>query len=96
MSKQPLETDDWKPSHKKKNTKKWCKGKVGVEHEPVVELDKNYGWLDNSGHARCTVPEPDDDRPLWMNCTHTVVCKNCEKVLKMHPDVCPTTGLKVV
>lgn len=31
--------DDLKeaPKTKKKNTKQWCKGKIGVEHEPIIK-----------------------------------------------------------
>lgn len=30
-----------KPAGKCKNTKRWCKGKVGVDHEPKCMLYKN-------------------------------------------------------
>lgn len=34
----------WKSPGKKKNTKKWCKGKEGVKH--VWEVRKLYDWTD--------------------------------------------------
>lgn len=43
--------DDEIPKHRsKKNTKKWCKGKEGREHQPIWEENKKYSipqsiWL---------------------------------------------------
>lgn len=62
----------------KKDTKKWCKGKVGREHVP--ELTKQ-SWAND---RTCAPPE------RWMlqlmptrnwRCYHQWVCANCGKVL---------------
>lgn len=59
-------------THKKKNTKKWCKGKIGRKHEPVVELNRKYMY----GKVKeCTSSK-------WWGCYHHEVCKNCGKELK--------------
>lgn len=72
-----------RPIHfkKKKNTKKWCKGKVGVEHEPVIELNTKHMYGSNYG-KKC---RPD----VWWGCYHHEVCKNCGKELKLFFSSCP-------
>lgn len=91
LDKPPLMDDETRPQHSRKNTKRWCKGKEGVEHLPTVELDKNYGFLDRMGKPRCGT----DADILWMNCTHHVVCEKCGKIMASRPEVCPTTGLNL-
>lgn len=67
----------------RKNTKTWCRGKVGVPHLPHVVLPS--GWR---GHRAC------GPRPLWAAtvrafaargdwwCSHRVECSSCGKVLQ--------------
>lgn len=68
--------------HKKKNTRDWCKGKVGRSHETEIVIPQNQylkecrdapSWIANSRRA----PRP------WF-CVHHRVCKNCGKVLEWH------------
>lgn len=68
---------DYTP-RKKKNTKRWCKGKVGKEHEPVIELNtkRMYGNIRECRSGG------------WWYCFHHEVCKNCHKELKYMVD-CP-------
>ena len=42
--KEPLISDEWthSGSRKRKDTKRWCKGKVGREHVPTVELSRRF------------------------------------------------------
>lgn len=70
-----------RPFKKKKNTKKWCKGKVGREHKPVVEMNNKYG-------RRQCGPSRWIGANRWL-CFHHVVCKNCKKELRFVPKVCP-------
>jgi len=61
--------DDEVPKHRSsKNTKKWCKGKVGVQHvgEPVTYAE----W------KHCP-PESFGRRVGWW----VLICKNCRKEL---------------
>lgn len=45
-------SDEWKRTPGKKNTRRWCRGKVGVEHEwtrkPFREA-KRWVWASESG-----------------------------------------------
>lgn len=80
---------------KRKNTKKWCKGKVGREHVEVIELDeKHYGYRRAWGkEIRCG--EVMTYYPSGRKaCYHHVICENCGKELKYKPQTCPTTGLE--
>jgi hypothetical protein len=55
----------------KKDTKRWCKGKVGREH--VGEIVFNPIW----GNPSCG--------PSWGNrwfCHHAEICKNCGKRIR--------------
>ncbi len=55
------------PGGSKKNTRRWCRGKVGVEHKPVV---KGYG------EAKHLAGD-------WANFEwEIVVCERCGKHLK--------------
>lgn len=63
----------------KKNTRKWCKGKVGIEHVPVIVLrdDQNRGY-----EQRCHVGKTwwhYNDRNWW--CNHQRRCGVCTKIL---------------
>lgn len=91
IDKLPLVDDEPRPHRSHKNTKRWCKGKEGIEHTPTIELDKNYAFMERSDKPRCST----DSKILWMNCTHHVVCKKCGKILAPHPEVCPTTNLNL-
>lgn len=72
-----------RPRHARarKNRRKWCRGKVGVPHTPVVVFDVYWGrechplrWLD----------------PVGWFCGHIVQCEVCGKKLEKvaHQD-CP-------
>lgn len=58
----------------KKDTKRWCRGKVGVEHEPIVRKRAGY-WHDKP--CRGSVVSLD-----WLACNHEEACVNCGKILK--------------
>lgn len=67
------------PLHRaKKNTKRWCKGKVGREHKVELGVSKN-GW----GRRQCEYVDwlrwlHDDG---WM-CRHVRSCTVCGKVME--------------
>jgi hypothetical protein len=83
-SKDELREEFPRQVHKRKNTKQWCKGKVGVEHVTETVLNHNRspssvcGWVElmrwyagERGHWR------------WhYHCRHAIQCVNCGKYLK--------------
>lgn len=83
------------PIHgRKKNTRRWCRGKVGREHEPEIRYTK---WHDSSvaaGFERGCVWVPfyryrrseDGGRTReisrwWWSCQHELGCSVCGKIL---------------
>jgi hypothetical protein len=79
----------------KKNTKRWCKGKVGVEHFPQVELSHYYaGSRTRMGKPTCYRSDQSwrGNKQVWL-CSHCIRCANCRKILHeawdMEPSQCP-------
>lgn len=83
-----------RPQHKKKNTRKWCKGKKGREHDPV--LIKRNDWLSYQHKGICHTVKRfiswnKGDRVYedrWY-CCHILKCSKCGKIIKDFPDECP-------
>lgn len=75
----------------KKNTKRWCRGKRGVEHVPEMVLGLGIGGGDRCYRRSFTAfyREPGDDGYWW--CSHRERCANCGKVLNHFPParLCP-------
>lgn len=61
----------------RKNTKRWCKGKVGREH--VLEWGKDHWFMSHKYGCRWM---KDWDGAIKYRCYHTRVCKNCSKILE--------------
>lgn len=63
----------------KKDKKRWCKGHVGREHDPVIVKQEGY-WHDK--------PCSNDG---WFGCHHTEKCENCGRRLRyfLDPKDCP-------
>lgn len=80
------ETDEWrKPKGHHKDTAHWCRGHVGVEHEPTMV--KTPGPLQLSCGMRPSYR--DESEKVW-HCTHQVKCVGCGKVLEALPaEDCP-------
>lgn len=72
----------------KKNTKLWCKGKVGREHSPKIQMSRY------AGARSCMVPSgwrlQMYPRSRWL-CFHEIVCTGCDKIINhfLDPDQCP-------
>lgn len=64
--------DRVRPSHKRKDTKRWCKGKVGREHFTAIQRSQIFG-IDHPCHVGYM--------GKWV-CYHNVVCTVCGKILK--------------
>jgi hypothetical protein len=96
MAEERRKDDPLNPANKphkpkgKKNTKRWCKGKVGVEHQPVINMTNYY-------YAKCNKPnylitsreysfEDEVRNPrffsrIW-SCCHQIQCQMCGKILE--------------
>jgi hypothetical protein len=61
---------------KKKNTAKWCRGKVGVWHE--IEIVKSKYFPNNGCGWRTVLWKSNEMR---YSCFHQKSCKNCGKVV---------------
>lgn len=79
----------------RKNTRRWCRGKEGVEHDPVVVLRDQYrDWKPILYSKHGVTRRLPCWYPVWWPtryfCAHRLVCKNCGKVLRegLGPD-CP-------
>jgi hypothetical protein len=72
----------------RKDTRRWCKGKPGVEHVPVIVFRPWYG-------RECRPPQEWAARlcPSGWDCEHREVCENCGKILrepwKLAKEECP-------
>lgn len=75
-SKVPPITDPNRKPYNRKNTRKWCRGKVGVEHVVIIVKD-NF----RSQDIPCLTGG-------WFFCDHYFKCSNCGKYLGK-PKTCP-------
>jgi hypothetical protein len=75
------------PHKSRKNTRRWCKGKVGREHSPVVQHQKERnGWRKA---WTCGPRKWGISAGRW-GCWHEEVCTTCGKVLRWTlGDECP-------
>lgn len=77
----------------RKDTRTWCKGKVGREHQLVIEPDKRQGW----GPPGCFWSsswflESGTRSHRWSwHCRHIERCTVCGKILRhwLKQDECP-------
>jgi hypothetical protein len=75
-----------RPPSRRKSTKRWCRGKVGREHQPEMILDQRR--LGGYWGLRCRPFGYDlPGVPNW-HCMHIVVCTECGKILDHRPE-CP-------
>lgn len=81
----------------KKDTRRWCKGKVGREHHGAIIIPKNhYSFAQINKRDVCfeTVKFShweDGKRvvvPAW-SCGHSLVCVKCGKHLEWRSKICP-------
>ena len=80
--------DDEQPvrHHRRRSTRKWCRGKVGVEHQPTIRLNRYVESLQRYQPGARSVPQW---RPVcgWLDwswryfCRHERYCTRCGKIL---------------
>lgn len=94
------------PRHgRKKKTRRWCKGKVGVEHQTEIVIDeRTYSWRSNFG-TRPACYRPDwlaktkfgsrSESASWL-CSHVKRCTVCGKILEHYlGEDCPEYTTKI-
>lgn len=64
--------------HSSKNTKRWCKGKVGREHVPVITRNK---FSLNTECRMIVTKYWNGNERNWWHCHHEITCENCGKML---------------
>ncbi|WIB65446.1 hypothetical protein [Curtobacterium sp. MCBD17_040] len=85
--------DAWKHTpHRRKNTKRWCKGHVGREHTPIIRINTRWTRV-----YTCGLPRPGTFDYLFgrdrdWTCYHEEACSRCGKVLRLSlpKSECPT------
>jgi hypothetical protein len=66
---------------KKKNTKKWCKGKIGVKHELAIRVRAGEVYsLYPRNRMPCFILNEGGWRPDW--CDEEEYCVKCGKILE--------------
>lgn len=79
------ETDEWRRPQHHKDTVHWCKGHIGIQHEPSISLA--VGPLRTGCGMRESYKDPSVQ--VW-HCDHLVRCSACGKVMESLPsDDCP-------
>lgn len=75
----------------RKDRRRWCRGKIGTPHRPVVRLG-NYAAFRlryNAVKAPCYVATWLRSSTRWI-CSHERACENCGKILEHSlGDDCP-------
>jgi hypothetical protein len=98
-------TDENQPRHtRRRPTRKWCKGKKGVEHTPAIRLDRyresllRYPRIDRAGHLQSNWPACGwmewhwrRNKPWYYRCSHERYCSTCGKILttRLQSTDCP-------
>jgi len=76
-----------RPQRARKNTRRWCKGKIGVDHVLEVRLSKHATSPWRNGTPPCY--RADWSRKNWW-CNHERYCTRCGKiVVPSLNDACP-------
>lgn len=77
--------------HRRKNRRRWCRGKVGVDHVLSTPTVSNWGvyYQERDAHRR-----PPCFRPEWYPrgwiCHHEVRCVACGKIMnRLRDNECP-------
>lgn len=81
-------------TNKRKSTAKWCKGKVGVEHQPELVINHNMTHLKPCSW-RVLYRFRGGEREVWRwlyYCKHSYKCTNCGKYTEVwlkNKEECP-------
>lgn len=105
LAEQRVAAPDAPPHRSRKNTRKWCRGKVGVEHVPGVRLSQTGRWAKSRGEVICHWEDCDhwsfvvmtglrNKTGQFWRCLHEDYCATCGKTLSagfngVDSDRCP-------
>ena len=68
----------------KKDRKRWCKGRAGVEHVWQIEKPSNHpGWQTRSCQWNIW------PRKQYWHCIHRCICQNCGRQEPIAKEQCP-------
>lgn len=74
-------------ARRRKHTRLWCRGKVGVEHKPVIVVPPNSpSWRQTGSSLVCRWITWGKE-PWWL-CSHVKLCSVCGKELQYRVE-CP-------
>lgn len=78
-------------SHAHKDTKRWCKGKVGRGHTPEILIPANLSnwWKEPCGWYQLAA----NQRRMVYTCHHVEQCSECGKVLRRNYSWLPQARL---
>jgi hypothetical protein len=80
------------PGRRKTSRKKWCKGRVGVEHQTELGIDTRRAWAYKTGRPDLERCKPFGDTKGWFKCKwkclHVLRCKVCGKIVEHYVE-CP-------
>lgn len=83
-----------RPQRRRKNTRRWCRGKEGVEHVTEVRLSKDATYRAERGMPSTCYRAEWYDRRWW--CSHEEVCIKCGKIIRWTlDDDCPNFTTEV-
>lgn len=66
---------------KKKDTRRWCRGKAGVEHTPEIIMGQSYGKGCARGGHYDRSAKTWNTGVVWL-CYHVLACTGCGKHLR--------------
>lgn len=66
---------------KKKDTRRWCRGKVGVEHTPEIVMGQSWGKACSRGGHYDRQTQTWNADVVWV-CYHVQSCTGCGKHLE--------------
>lgn len=84
MSRAEPRLDEDAPHRSKKNTRRWCRGKPGTEHQVI--LTKHYWRREEPPPCRRW---PWGREPRRWVCYHVDRCTLCGKILRHYGNDCP-------
>lgn len=80
-------SDSWRTAPAKKDTRRWCKGKVGREHQTELRMQRWATALRREVHCGYA-PDFFSDSDGW-HCYHEKYCTVCGKVFWYDSVECP-------
>lgn len=74
----PVFPERARPIRGRKDRRRWCRGKVGIEHQKAIRTNKFYLARDRTG---CYDWQPGERWSRWI-CVEQEYCTQCGKILR--------------